>query len=147
MRLESDCKKKKHDPGPTYEDLLKHGEPNENGLFCDSANDYVTEVQPDIRPLHENTRVERHELFKSGLEYAAAIVPEIVRLEEKDVAHRTYKEVLALAGIAKTNQKTTFDIIEETISDMRKQAEILLGKAKKLEEQLIYLKNLAVLDN
>ena len=132
----------------TYEDKLEGGcQPAKNGLFGETDERYVLEVQPDIRPLHAKTTEEQKKLYESGLEHAAAIAPDIVRLEEKDIAHRTYKQVLALAGIANIQQKTTFDMIEDTISEMRNQAEILLSKAKKLEGQLIYLKNLAVLEN
>jgi hypothetical protein len=140
MQLESD--------DLTYDDKLEKGcKPNGDGLFGDCVGEYVSEVQPDIRPLHREVATEKEELYESGLEYAAAIAPDIIRLEEKDVVHRTYKKVLALAGVASTNQKTTFDMIEETISEMRKQAQNLLCQAKKLDDQLIYLKNLAVLDN
>jgi hypothetical protein len=110
--------------------------------FYDSVTEYEEEAQPNLRLLHKDVK----EPHASGLEKRRGNVPKAVTLEEKEVAHKTYKEVLALAGIAKLQQKTTFDCIGEKISQMREQAKNILSDAKFLEEQLTYLKKLAVLD-
>jgi hypothetical protein len=110
--------------------------------FHDSVSEYEEESQPHIRLLHKDKK----DPCASGLERTRGTVPKAVTLEEKEVAHKTYKEVLALAGIAKMQQKSTFDCIKDRIDQMREQARNILSDAKFLEEQLIYLRKLAVLD-
>jgi len=142
-QLERDCFKEyeKGVRNKIEDDLKCHGP------FHDSVNpeDYVDVPMANVRVLHQ-TIGEKKELYDSGLEYVRVMAPDIVSLEEKEVSRKTYKEVLALAGVAKIQQKTTFDMIEERIANMRKQASNILNDAKILEGQLIYLRKLAVLD-
>lgn len=118
------------------------------GLWLDSTEDGVTtgpqcpESMPDVRTIHS----ECENLNSDGMEPETQSVPDITTLGQKAITRGTYQHVLALAGVAKKQQETEFERIERDINSLKKSANSMLATAKRMEDNLKRLRELAVLD-
>lgn len=121
-----------------------------NEMIDTAKEEYIDIDQPDLRartcekPTTEWR--EKDQLKLSGLESIKKEFPEITTLEEKAIYKGTYKQVLALAGLAKIQQKSAFDLIEESMDNARNKLSELQGDLRKFKIQLDILKKMAVLD-
>jgi hypothetical protein len=118
--------------------------------MVDAVKDYIDVDQPDLRSRTcEKDCTEWYEkdgIKLSGLEPIKKDFPDITTLGEKAIYRGTYKQVLALAGLAKVQQKSAFDLIEESITDINKRISGLHDDVTRFRTQLDVLKKMAVLD-
>lgn len=118
------------------------------GLWVDAVENGVTTGPvvlndvPDLRAIH----AECENLNSDGLEPESKSVPDITTLGQKAITRGTYQHVLALAGVAKKQQETEFERIERDINSLKCSANTMLATAKRMEDNLKRLRELAVLD-
>ncbi|MHA2043241.1 MAG: hypothetical protein ACW99G_00520 [Candidatus Thorarchaeota archaeon] len=148
--------KQEHEQGKTFT-IFECSVPHTSSYIPDDMKeklaspgnaDYIPETMPNIREIYVEAE-KTDNLQTSGMEVKTLSEADTVTLEQriKQMPHnKAQSTILMLAGCAIEQRKNAFEVIESQLDNLRDQAYSMLKNADKVQEQLDFVKKLAVIE-